>query len=180
VRVYPTLLALAMTIAAAAPAMAQTNSSNIAEVVALDECDPVTFNTVLGPDFCRNVSLAPLGFATTFNDLFAKAAAGTPDPGWDFEPDQMSIKKGTVLSVANEGGEEHTFTEVANFGGGFITDLNHGQSTAPECVGGFSTVKVARSRVLSGSHLEVAGLSKGKHFFQCCIHPWMRIEVDVK
>jgi hypothetical protein len=57
---------------------------NMTEIVALDECDPATFNAALGPDFCRNVSLAPLGFATKLSDLFSKAAAGTPDPGWDF------------------------------------------------------------------------------------------------
>lgn len=84
----------------------------------LDECDPVTFNAALGPDFCRNVTL---GAFTTLSDLFAKAAAGTPDPGWDFEPDTVHIKKGTSLSVVDQGGEPHTFTEVAQFGGGFIT-----------------------------------------------------------
>src|SRR5262249_1854984 len=25
------------------------------QIVALDECDPTTFNAVLGPDFCKNV-----------------------------------------------------------------------------------------------------------------------------
>lgn len=175
-----TLLVLAVTLATAIPAIAQTNSSNVTEIVALDECDPTTFNAALGPDFCRNVALAPLGFATTFSDLFAKAAAGTPDPGWDFEPDQVSAKKGSIVSLANQGGEEHTFTEVANFGGGFIPDLNHGENTVPECTGGFANLKVARTRVVSGSHLDVTGLSRGKHLFQCCIHPWMRIEVDVK
>jgi len=28
------------------------------QIVALDECDPTTFNAVLGPDFCKNVALA--------------------------------------------------------------------------------------------------------------------------
>ncbi|MGA9725431.1 MAG: hypothetical protein WBQ86_23445, partial [Candidatus Binatus sp.] len=41
-------------------------------------------------------------------------------------------------------------------------------------------VAVAKTRILQGSHLDVTGLSKGKHLFQCCIHPWMRMEVDVK
>ena len=27
------------------------------QVVALDECDPTTFNAALGPDFCKNVTL---------------------------------------------------------------------------------------------------------------------------
>ena len=50
----------------------------------------------------------------------------------------------------------------------------------PECAAGFSSVAVARTRILQGSHTEVTGLSKGKHHFQCCIHPWMRVTVDVK
>src|ERR1700692_835457 len=86
------------------------NSPHVAQVVALDECDPTTFNAALGPDFCKNVTL---GAFTTLSDLFAKAAAGTPDPGWDFEPDVVKIKKGTTLSVVDQGGEPHTFTEVA-------------------------------------------------------------------
>ncbi len=156
------------------------NPATPAQVVALDECDPNTFNAALGPNFCHNVALAPLGFATTLSDLFAKAAAGTPDPGWDFEPDTLSIKKGTPVIAVDQGGEPHTFTEVAQFGGGFIPGLNAGQDTVPECVGGFANVAVAKTRILQGSQLHVTGLSKGKHFFQCCIHPWMRVEVDVK
>ena len=84
------------------------NSCRLVQVVALDECDPDTFNTVLGQGgtgFCHNVALSVLGQATTLDDLFAKAAAGTPDPGWDFEPDAVTIKKGDVLSVVNQGGE---------------------------------------------------------------------------
>src|SRR6201987_5798285 len=86
--------------------------ANPAQVVALDECDPATFNapTAVGPGFCKNIAL---GASTKFADLLAKAANGTPDPNWDFEPDAMSIPKGTTLSVVNQGGEPHTFTEVS-------------------------------------------------------------------
>jgi len=150
-----------------------------ARIVALDECDPATFNdpSAVGPDFCKNVAL---GASTTFSNLFNLAAAGTPDPGWDFEPDQVTIKRGTGLSVADQGGEPHTFTEVKQFGGGFIPGLNHDEATVPECVGGFSNLAVAKTRILQGSRLDIDSLAKGKHFFQCCIHPWMRVEVDVK
>ena len=151
----------------------------VAQVVALDECDPATFNapTAVGPDFCKNVAL---GASTKFADLFAEAAHRTPDPNWDFEPDAMIVKKGTILSAVNQGGEPHTFTEVTKFGGGFIGPLNGGEETAPECAGGFKDVAVARTRILQGSQLQVTGLSKGEHLFQCCIHPWMRVTVDVK
>jgi hypothetical protein len=92
----------------------------------------------------------------------------------------MTVKKGTVLSAVNQGGEPHTFTEVTKFGGGFIGPLNGGEETVSECAGGFSRVEVARTRILQGSQLQIAGLSKGEHLFQCCIHPWMRTKVEVK
>jgi hypothetical protein len=172
-----------MIFAYATHAIAEESSSSLAQVVALDECDPDTFNAALGEGgtgFCHNVALSALGFATTLDDLITKAAAGTPDPGWDFEPDKLTIQRKTVLSVANQGGEPHTFTEVAQFGGGFVLPLNHGEAVVPECTGGFANVAVARTRILQGSHLDITGLSKGKHLFECCIHPWMRMEVDVK
>ena len=151
----------------------------VAQVVALDECDPATFNdpAAVGPGFCKNVAL---GASTKFADLFSKAANGTPDPNWDFEPDAMSIKEGTTISVVDQGGEPHTFTEVKQFGGGFIGPLNGGEATVPECAGGFSNIAVARTRILQGSTSQVIGLSKGEHLFQCCIHPWMRTKVEVK
>ena len=178
-RPMKTGLILIAALALAIPASAAQGNPKVAEVVALDECDPATFNdpSAVGPDFCKNVAL---GASTTFAQLFALAAAGTPDPGWDFEPDTLTIKQGTIVSVADQGGEPHTFTEVKAFGGGFITPLNHGEATVPECTGGFGNVAVAKTRILQGSHHEITGLSKGKHIFQCCIHPWMRMEIDVK
>jgi len=115
-------------------------------------------------------------------NLVAAAEAGTPDPGWDYEPDTLTINPGTVVSVVNQGGEVHTFTEVKAFRNGFVPPLNPGAATTviPECSGGFGSVAVAKTRILQGSHLDITGLSKGKHLFECCIHPWMRMEVDVK
>ena len=155
-------------------------SPAVAQVVALDECDPATFNApnAVGPDFCRNVAL---GASTPLADLFAAAKSGNPDPKWDFEPDSLTINKGTILSVVDQGGEPHTFTEVEKFGGGFIPGLNApNEDTVPECAGGFSRVEVARTRILQGSQLQLTGLPKGEHLFQCCIHPWMRTKVQVK
>jgi plastocyanin len=157
---------------------AQENPPRVVQVVALDECDPTTFNNALGPDFCKNVTL---GAFTTLSDLFAGAANKNPDPGWDFEPDSAEIAAGGTLTIVDEGGEPHTFTEVAKFGGGFISVLNApGQEIAPECMGGFKNIAVARTRILQGSRLQVANLSKGEHLFQCCIHPWMKFKVTVK
>src|SRR6202045_4086522 len=172
-----TFFVAAVTLGFVPAAVAQAKTPSVAQVVALDECDPVTFNAVLGPDFCKNVALAALGYATTLSDLFQKAANGHPDPGWDFEPDTVKIKEGTILTVVDQGGEPHTFTEVAKFGGGFIALLNEpGQETVPECLGGFKNIAVARTRILQGSTTQVTGLSKGEHLFQCCIHPWMKFK----
>jgi len=182
--VAPVLLAALLfagtTIMLAQEHSSQQHSAHVAQVVALDECDPDTFNVVpiLRPDFCRSVAA---GGSTPLSELFDKASKGTPDPGWDFEPDALKVKEGTDISVVNQGGEPHTFTEVAEFGGGFIDGLNApGEQTVPECSGGFKNIAVARTRIVQGSQVQVTGLSKGKHRFQCCIHPWMRMTVDVK
>ena len=160
-------------------ALAQEAARTPVQIVALDECDPATFNAAI-PDICKNVAFAPvLNFTTTFANLLAKAAAHTPDPGWDFEPDSVTIKLGTPLIVVNQGGEPHTFTEVAAFGGGFVPPLNGGEAAVPECAGGFKDVAVARTRILQGSQLQVTGLKEGVHHFECCVHPWMRMTVTV-
>lgn len=165
---------------------AMADAQRTAQVVALDECDPRTFNPALGEEgtgFCHNVTLYNFpghDYSTTLDDLVGQASSGAPDPGWDFEPDQVTIRRGSTVSVVDQGGEPHTFTEVAHFGGGFVEPLNNGQAIVPECAGGFKNVAVARTRILQGSRLDVTGLSKGKHLFQCCIHPWMHVEVDVK
>ena len=179
------LLSVVM-LAAAISARAQDDARNehpkVAQVVALDECDPKTFNmdppNGVGPGFCKNVAL---GAVTEFFTLLNNAKAGNPDPKWDFEPDALTVKEGTVLNVTDEGGEPHTFTEVAQFGGGFLDPLNGpGQEMVPECTGGFANIAVARTRILQGSTVQISGLSKGEHRFQCCIHPWMRVTVKVK
>lgn len=164
--------------AGATLAVAQQTATPIAQVVALDECDPTTFNMALGPDFCKNVSL---GAFTTLDQLFHEAQIGHPDPKWDFEPDSLEIAEGTILNVVDQGGEPHTFTEVDHFGGGFIAKLNGPVAApVPECEGGFANVAVAKTRLLQGSSVNITNLSKGEHHFQCCIHPWMRMTVNVK
>ena len=175
-----TTIFLCMLLVLCVSAFAQEKVPSVVQIVALDECDPATFNAALGPDFCRNVALGALGFSTTLQDLFAKAAAGTPDAGWDFEPDVINVKTGGTVVVLNQGGEPHTFTEVKKFGGGFIAPLNDVEETVQECRGGFSNVQVASTRVIQGSSSQITNLSKGEHLYQCCIHPWMRVKVEVK
>jgi hypothetical protein len=75
IRLLATLLIAPLTLwlVPAPAALAQEDRATPVQIVALDECDPTTFNAVLGPDFCKNVALA---FVTPF------ATTGRGEPGW--------------------------------------------------------------------------------------------------
>lgn len=169
-------LGLAVGIGTLGLAEAQDDSQ---QVVVLDECDPTTFNEALGPGTCLNVVS---GGGVTLPNFLAALPAG--HPAWLFHPTStVTIKKKDTLRVVNQGGETHTFTEVAEFGGGFIPVLNNPPNApaAPECAGGYTNnASLASTRLIQGSSREISGLPKGLHRFQCCVHPWMRLEVEVK
>src|SRR6266853_1474222 len=59
VRRFGTLLIAPLTLWVAPAALAQEDRPTPVQIVALDECDPATFNAVL-PDFSKNVTLAPV------------------------------------------------------------------------------------------------------------------------
>lgn len=92
-------------------------------------------------------------------------------PSWRNEPAYVSVSSRKRLRVANEGGRTHTFTEVAQFGGGRVPPLNVGLAPAPECA--------TAVNVLPGERTELPRLSDGIHRFECCIHPWMRATIRV-
>jgi hypothetical protein len=150
-------------------------ADNVVQVVALDECDPATFNAAFGPGTCVNV-----GGTITLPDFLAALPTGHAQ--WLFQPLTTTIGKHDTIRATNQGGEIHTFTEVAAFGGGFIPPLNNPANSAaiPECAGGYTNVGVASTRIIQGSSLVISGLKKGVHHFECCIHPWMRMDVEVK
>ena len=95
-------------------------------------------------------------------------------PSWRNEPSHLTVKGGRTVRVTNKGGRGHTFTEVANFGGGFVPPLNIGLSPAPQCTPG-GTIPLP-----PGATIDVTGLARGLHRFQCCIHPWMRATIRVE
>ncbi len=149
------------------------------QVVILDECDPTTFNGQFGPGTCLNVvSLGGVPLPEFLNAL------PTGHPAWLFYPTStITLRKKDTLRVVNQGGEIHTFTEVAEFGGGFLPVLNNPPNSPaiPECDGGYAkNTELASTRLIQGSHMEIRGLKKGLHRFECCVHPWMRMEVEVK
>ena len=94
---------------------------------------------------------------------------------WQNDPTYVQIEVGDTVKVKNEGGRLHTFTKVANFGGGRIPnpDLNFGLDPAPECL------QPSTTDVVPGGTLKVNFLPLGNHRFQCCIHPWMRTLIKV-
>jgi len=153
--------------------------SNDAKVSLMDNCDPVTF----GP-FCIAVThRRDVGFAEFLALLYSplsKTIIG--HPGWRFEPSYLDIRGGQTLRITNNGGEVHTFTEVAQFGGGLVPPLN-GVNVGPPFVPPAGTVPLTvapaclalgPSDFLAPGQTAVVKPSDGLHRYMCCIHPWMR------
>jgi plastocyanin len=135
-----------------------------------DDCDPATFNAALGANSClRKDSGMP------FNTFVAVLTQNQSVGAWKIDPDRVEADPGTVLMATNRGGETHTFTRVAKFGGGFVQLLNNlsGNTTqAPEC----SNPRALTLLAPGGSTQATVG-NDGTELYQCCIHPWMRMEV---
>jgi plastocyanin len=143
------------------------------QVVMRDACDPETFNAVLGPGAC--VKDGDTTFSTFVGQLLAQGRA----PAWRFAPGQLKLAAGGSVEARNVGGEVHTFSEVASFGGGCIDALNDllGLTPVPECAG-FPGGTFAATAVPPGGTL-TGTLATGVHRFECLIHPWMRTTVVV-
>ena len=154
---------------------AATGNAGERRIEVLDACDPASFNGPggPGPGTCNRP-----GGGVAFSDFIGQLMDEGQAPAWRFAPGQLSLAPGGTLLAANRGGEDHTFTEVAAFGGGCVAVLNGilGLSPVPECSvpGLFDSTLVEEGRTL-----EVNGLAPGVHRFECLIHPWMRTTVTV-
>ena len=141
----------------------------------LDECEMDSFNDLFGPGICiKNGKV-------TVDKFLDYLAEHQRHPLWRFGPNHTALPSGKVLVLENSGGEFHTFTQVAEFGGGFIPDLNFGQDPRPECFLGPSATSLfldAGEREL-GPASGTAALPAGETKWQCCVHPWMRTTVRV-
>src|SRR5215218_3641361 len=145
------------------PAAGSSAASATRQVQVLDDCDPATFNAAIGPGTCVKDG------TTTFSEFIAQLLAQGRAPAWRF-----------VLQANNRGGEDHTFTEVANFGGGCIQALNDllGLTPVPECAG-FPGGAFAATAVAPGGTVTTTPLTPGVHRLECLIHPWMRTTATV-
>lgn len=140
----------------------------------LDNCDGPSFNAVLGPGAC--VRAAGITFGEFIEHLVTKGEVSS----WRFSPGHLKVTAGGTITAVNRGGEFHTFTEVAHFGGGCVDELNAplGLEAVPECAGApgifFAT------GVPAGGSLETGPLDAGTHRFQCLIHPWQRTTAEAR
>jgi hypothetical protein len=158
-----------------------------------DECDAATFNAGApdGPglgDICNPA----FGGDETFTEFIDEVAQNQQAEHWRFQPDRTTVDRGERTTLQSRGGETHTFTRVAAFGGGVVPVLNQLSGAGPtvaEC-GSVETGPLPPSAtnffVLAGSDdagptAGSAALPRGTTTrWQCCIHPWMRSTITVR
>jgi plastocyanin len=147
-------------------------ASDIRTVAMNDQCDSESFNANVGPGTCVNNGGVP--FDKFIAELIRTQQAGA----WHFSPDPVRMRDGQAVQAKNAGGEFHTFTEVDEFGGGIVPDLNvlsGNPVPAPECL-----ALENDDFIPPGGRSEAEAEEPGVHHYQCCIHPWMRTDVIVR
>jgi hypothetical protein len=141
-----------------------------------DDCEATSFNAVLGDGACIGNG------HTTFAEFIEELAETQDAHAWRNQPSAMHVNTGRPTFIENRGGEVHTFTKVANFGGGFVPDLNGISGNpvpAPECLNFAAIVFIPAGASEDGPTAGTSELPVGSTRFQCCIHPWMRTVIEV-
>ncbi|HET9985213.1 MAG TPA: hypothetical protein VFQ38_16545 [Longimicrobiales bacterium] len=137
-----------------------------------DQCEPVSFNATVGPGTCSRAN-----GGVTF-EVFARLLTQTGKAGaWHITPTMLDVEEGETVPVVNIGGEMHTYTEVEEFGGGFVPEINAlagFTEVAPECAA------MEGDFVAPGAQVPHLFDEEGTEKYQCCIHPWMRQVVRVR
>lgn len=140
-------------------------------VVIRDDCDPN--DPAWAPTRGCTRKNGQVTFAEFAGELDSPLAASViGHQAWRNDPSYLEIEGNESLIARNRGGRIHTFTRVANFGGGQVPFLNEGLVPAPECS---TAVEIPPDHQVT-----VGPLAEGNHRFQCCIHPWMRALIKVK
>src|SRR5262245_5143176 len=144
-----------------------------------DDCDPASFNAAVGPGTC--IGNGKTVFSDFIDQLVDHGFAGA----WRFSPSTFHVDAGRDLLIRNDGGEFHTFSQVVQFGGGCVPQINGvlGLAPSPLCqpeVAPGVPLAFVTTGVPPGQTLTITGLSPGVHTFQCLIHPWMHVTVDVR
>jgi plastocyanin len=152
------------------------NTTGVRGVVLLrDDCDPLTFNAALGPGTCV---LGDSG--VTLSAFTAELTETGRVEAWRIVPATLDLNEGARYAVVNTGGETHTYTEVEEFGGGVVPNLNQlsgNPTAAPECL---DPAELDSSTVRAGQTIQHTFDERRVEKYQCCIHPWMRQTVIVR
>jgi plastocyanin len=138
----------------------------------MDACEPESFNAAVGPGTCIRAG------GLTFAKFIALLGRHQKVGAWHFAPPTLNARVGQELLAVNQGGEVHTFTEVEEFGGGIVPDLNNlsGEPVpAPECL-----ALEPDDFVPPGGTYTDEVEEEGTERYQCCIHPWMRAVVTAR
>jgi hypothetical protein len=85
-------------------------------------------------DLCGGESWAPFGGCVIDGPVarpawLARVLETGSHPLWAISPVATLVETGTTLEVVNVGGRPHSFTKVANFGGGVLPILNTREDT---------------------------------------------------
>jgi hypothetical protein len=108
---------------------------------------------------------------------------------------RLEVKPGDRISLENISGETYTFTKVEEFGRGFVALLNPitgNPKPAPECAqlpadgwlvpqpetdtNQFVEAGATELGPIAGTSVLPAGVTH----WQCCLHPWMRMNIAVR
>ncbi len=181
---YKKIVAAGLALAALTLAPYSANAAKSGNKVRVeDRCEAASFNAAIGPGTC-------VGNGTTTFDEFLETLNPVDfgDHHWRFKVSGGStIKLGQSISVVNTGGEFHTFTEVASYGGGCVPELNGplGLTPVAECLplagpDGPPLAFITSGIGPLGGTLNVTPTTKGTHHYLCLIHPWMRADVVVR
>jgi plastocyanin len=138
----------------------------------MDACDPASFDAVIGVGTCVRAG------GVTFDEFIAQLTKHGEAGAWHFAPPNVEARVGETLLAINRGGETHTFTEVARFGGGIVPSLNQlsGNTVmAPEC----GRLEGEDFVPPGGTYADKVE-DEGTELYQCCIHPWMRTVVHAR
>ena len=126
----------------------------------LDDCEPTTFNAVLGDGACVSNG------GTAFDEFIAELEETQDAHAWRNQPSRMTVNVGRTTIIENRGGEVHTLTPVANFGGGFVVELNGISGNpvpAPECLNFGAMVFIPAGATEEGPTGGSADLPVGSH-----------------
>lgn len=166
---------LLLILGAAAWLAASLASSSVEEVRINDRCDAATFPPEAGCQGSGDI---------TFQKFLEKLNPKDGGHGaWRFHFGGH-LSQGQSFRIVNEGGEPHSFAEVSAYGTGVVPPLNDAlpPGTPPAVAVGFASLEAANAAtiVLPNERKDMAGLSPGVHKFQCLIHPWMRLDLEVR